>query len=262
MATDGNSDRNGTAKALPLPEIGPDGIARESPVIAYTEKIIEEEQLQLRKYIDENYCKIRDVEKELANLSMEMKLTAGPKKAALEHMRKKIEMSTEKIRIAKLKEEQARKAWEAASKAVKDEVDFKQKLCEDLNNLVRESSNGQLARLEELKRKLEALNPSRASTSSALDLNSVGPAPSSTTRDVCSVQGTQEPSNGSSETTLKEENARNAAAENGKNEKPEARAKKKINAQGRGKGIGIIPKSRGSAPPGWTGAGFDVDGRS
>ncbi|KAM3382144.1 hypothetical protein P3S68_007717 [Capsicum galapagoense] len=262
MATDGNSDRNGTAKALPLPEIGPDGIARESPVIAYTEKIIEEEQLQLRKYIDENYCKIRDVEKELANLSMEMKLTAGPKKAALEHMRKKIEMSTEKIRIAKLKEEQARKAWEAASKAVKDEVDFKQKLCEDLNNLVRESSNGQLARLEEMKRKLEALNPSRASTSSALDLNSVGPAPGSTTRDVCSVQGTQEPSNGSSETTLKEENARNAAAENGQNEKPEARAKKKINAQGRGKGIGIIPKSKGSAPPGWTGAGFDVDGRS
>lgn len=35
------------------------------------------------RYIDENYSKIRDVEKELANLSMEMKLTAGPKKAGL-----------------------------------------------------------------------------------------------------------------------------------------------------------------------------------
>lgn len=66
-----------------LPEIGPDGVARESPAIAYTEKIIEEEQHQLRKYIDENYSKIRDVERELANLSMEMKLTAGPKKAGL-----------------------------------------------------------------------------------------------------------------------------------------------------------------------------------
>nr|XP_009778353.1 PREDICTED: uncharacterized protein LOC104227744 [Nicotiana sylvestris] len=168
MATDTNSDRNATAKTVLLPEIGPDGIARESPAIAYTEKIIEDEQLQLRKYIDENYSKIRDVERELANLSMEMKLTAGPKKAALEQMRKKIEMSTEKIHIAKLKEEQVRKAWEAASKAVKDEEDIKQKLCEDLNNLVRESSNSQLARLEELKRKLEALNPSRASTSPAL----------------------------------------------------------------------------------------------
>lgn len=35
------------------------------------------------RYIEENYSKIRDVEKEFANLSMEMKLTAGPKKAGL-----------------------------------------------------------------------------------------------------------------------------------------------------------------------------------
>jgi len=33
------------------------------------------------RYIQENYSKIRDVERELANLSLEMKLTAGPKKA-------------------------------------------------------------------------------------------------------------------------------------------------------------------------------------
>ncbi|RVW26989.1 hypothetical protein CK203_053089 [Vitis vinifera] len=33
------------------PEIGPDGLAREAPVIAYTERIIEEEQLQLKKAI-------------------------------------------------------------------------------------------------------------------------------------------------------------------------------------------------------------------
>ncbi|XP_048229104.1 uncharacterized protein LOC8258324, partial [Ricinus communis] len=91
------------------PQIGPDGLAREAPVIAYTEKKIEEEQLQLKRYIEENYSKIRDVERELANLTMEMKLTAGPKKAALEHMRKKIEMSTERIRIARQKEEEARK---------------------------------------------------------------------------------------------------------------------------------------------------------
>jgi len=91
------------------PEIGADGLARDSPVIAYTEKVILEEQLQLKKYIQENYSKIREVEKELENLTFEMKLTAGPKKAALEHFRKKIEMSTEKIRLAKVKEEQAKK---------------------------------------------------------------------------------------------------------------------------------------------------------
>ncbi|KAL2945693.1 hypothetical protein AAZX31_U036500 [Glycine max] len=147
-----------------LPEIGPDGLAKEAPVIGYTEKIIEAEQLQLQKYIQENYSKIRNVERELANLSLEMKLTAGPKKAALEHLRKKIEESTERIRVAKLKEEQARKVWESASKVVRDEEALKQKLCEDLSNLVQESSNSQFARLEELKRRLEALNPTRAST--------------------------------------------------------------------------------------------------
>lgn len=33
------------------------------------------------RYIEENYSKIRDVERELASLTMEMKLTSGPKKA-------------------------------------------------------------------------------------------------------------------------------------------------------------------------------------
>jgi len=33
------------------------------------------------RYIEENYTKIRDVEREFGNLSMELKLTAGPKKA-------------------------------------------------------------------------------------------------------------------------------------------------------------------------------------
>jgi hypothetical protein len=34
-----------------------------------------------RRYIQENYSKIRDVEKELENLTLEVKLTSGPKKA-------------------------------------------------------------------------------------------------------------------------------------------------------------------------------------
>lgn len=35
------------------------------------------------RYIKENYSKIRDVERELENLTLELKLTAGPKKAGL-----------------------------------------------------------------------------------------------------------------------------------------------------------------------------------
>jgi hypothetical protein len=36
------------------------------------------------RYIQENYSKIRNVERELASLAFEMKLTSGPKKQVLE----------------------------------------------------------------------------------------------------------------------------------------------------------------------------------
>ncbi|KAM7272186.1 hypothetical protein ACFE04_026849 [Oxalis oulophora] len=248
------------------PMIGPDGIARENPVIAYTEKVIEEEQLQLRKYIQENYSKIRDVERELENLNMEMKLTSGPKKAALEHLRKKIEISTEKISVAKQKEEQARQAWEAATKAVQDEEALKQKLCEDLNQLVHESSNTQLSRLEELKRRLEALNPGRASTSTPIDGNSGGPAQISATVDTSPIRNAQQPNPTVSENVNIQANGTNASPTNGHNQQQavdgETRGKKKVQFQGKGRGIGAVPKGRGAASPGWTGAGFDVDGRT
>ncbi|CAH8383599.1 unnamed protein product [Eruca vesicaria subsp. sativa] len=200
-------------------EIGPDGLAREAPVIAYTEKIIEEEQLQLRKYIEENYSKIRDVEREFGNLTLEMKLTAGPKKAALEHLRKKIEVCTEKIHAAKLKEDEARKAYEAASKVVKDEEAIKQSLCDDLNRLVHEPE-----------------------TKSGADSS-----PAATSAN----QAHQENNHGKEEGG-KEQGQKPATADG------ESKAKKKPQIQGRGRGIGIMNKGRG----GWTGSGFDVDGRN
>nr|XP_043632564.1 uncharacterized protein LOC122603810 [Erigeron canadensis] len=233
-------------------EMGADGLVRESPIIAHTERMIEQEQDQLRKYIEENYSKIRDVERELSSLNMEMKLTAGPKKAALEHMRKKIELSTERIRLAKLKEEEAKKAWEAASKAVKDEEALKQKLCEDLNNLVQESSTSQFARLEELKRRLEALNPRRSSAFTATAESPLLPASTTTIPDV-SVSNTVEPPNEPSKSVPNQ-----SGVDNHNNQKTtghvDGSGKKKNATQGRGRGIGAVPKSRGSS---WTGAGFD-----
>lgn len=47
---------------------------------------------------------------------------------------------------------------------------------------------------------------------------------------------------------------------NGHHQQPSTESgKKKLFNPGRGKGIGFAPKGRG---PGWTGAGFDVDGRT
>ncbi|KAL2920571.1 Actin cytoskeleton-regulatory complex protein PAN1 [Bienertia sinuspersici] len=236
-----------------LPEIGPDGLYREAPVIAYTEKIIEQEKLQLKKYIEENYSKIRDVEREFANLSLELKLSSGSKNAAFEHMRKKIELQNEKIKEAKAKEEEAKKVWEAALKVVQDEEAVKQKLCEDLNQLVQQSSNSQYARLEELKRRLEALNPGRASTSIVPTSTPVSASPASSTPEV----------NGAASTAPNQGNGESTPAVSTQNQPPaadgEGRGKKKILLHGKGRGVGALPKGRGTSTSGWTGAGFDVD---
>ncbi|KAF5732318.1 hypothetical protein HS088_TW18G01012 [Tripterygium wilfordii] len=67
------------------PEIGPDGVPREASAIAYTEKIIEEEQLQLPKHFAADTLK-RIIQK-CVMLSWGYKyyngdeFTAGPKKA-------------------------------------------------------------------------------------------------------------------------------------------------------------------------------------
>ncbi|XP_031478211.1 uncharacterized protein LOC116249172 [Nymphaea colorata] len=249
------------------PEIGPDGIARESPVIAYTEKIILEEQLQVKRYIEENYSKIRDVEKELANLSMEMKLTAGPKKAALEHLRKKIELATERIRAAKLKEEQARKVWEAAAEALKDEEANKEKLCNDLNQLVQESATTQFSRLEELKRRLEALNPNRASTCDLPpDGKQVQQQPldnklasnSASANSASPVQATGTAVQQSKATTGNGKDGGNTSNMATSEVDGDMKQKKKPTNFGRGRGNLVLPKGRGTPQSGWTGAGFET----
>uniref|UniRef100_A0ACD5TPA8 Uncharacterized protein n=1 Tax=Avena sativa TaxID=4498 RepID=A0ACD5TPA8_AVESA len=228
------------------PEIGPDGLARDSPVLAYTEKVIAEEQLQLKKYIQENYSKIRDVEKELENLTLEVKLTAGPKKAALEHLRKKIEVSTERIRLAKVKEDEAKQAWEDAAQVVKEEEDAKQRLCDDLNRLVQESAASQYLRLEELKKRLECLNPVRASVDASATTNPVPQQPTS-----------QNPANA----TAPASNAHEPAS-TGHQQQKSAEAERKrrpSNSGGRGRGgVMTLPKGRGGSGSGWTGAGFET----
>ncbi|KAM3401704.1 hypothetical protein ACQJBY_006020 [Aegilops geniculata] len=229
------------------PEIGPDGLARDSPVLAYTEKVIAEEQLQLKKYIQENYSKIRDVEKELENLTLEVKLTAGPKKAALEHLRKKIEMSTERIRLAKVKEDEAKKAWEAAAQVVKEEEEAKQRLCDDLNRLVQESAASQYSRLEELKKRLECLNPIRASVDvSQAATNSVPQQPTSQNlaNEIAPASNIHKPATSGSQ--------QQRTAEAG-------RKQRSSNSGGRGRGgVMVLPKGRGSSGSGWTGAGFET----
>ncbi|MCO5547006.1 hypothetical protein L7F22_000446 [Adiantum nelumboides] len=264
--------------------MGPDGIAMEPPLIAYTEKVLEEKELELKRYIEDNYSKIRNVERELASLAFEIKLTAGPKKAALEHLRKKIEVSAEKIKVAKQREEQAKKAWETAANVLKQEEENKQKLCEDLNRLVQESAASQYSRLEELKKKLEALNPEHSGGTSIS--NGKEPLPMSLYSKVQSQQELPKEDLNPKSTALEKTgktldggeafrpvaekvSARPVASDGEKsntaqqNSQVESRTRNSVGRPTRGRSgpskvhSGLKPKANS-----WTGAGFDVDDRS
>ncbi|OIW06631.1 hypothetical protein TanjilG_04025 [Lupinus angustifolius] len=169
-------------------EIGADGIPREGSVITYTEKVFPHSLFSSSSQL----------------FSLLLILVA--RKAALELLRKKIEVSTDKIRVTKLKEEQARKAWESASNAVKNEEAIKQKLCGDVSNL-----DG---------------GPTKSSQDGTKDNSSV---PNNAT----------ESSGGSAKSVANQSNGQKVVV-NGPNQQPpnegEGINKKKVNLQSKGKG--------------------------
>jgi hypothetical protein len=97
------------------------------------------------------------------------------------------------------------------------------------------------------------------------DAKPTGPASNSPAQD-SSIPLSTAPDAGVAEIAHNQANGGNVQVTNGKNQQPNVeglgRGKKKVHFEGRGRGIGAVPKGRGPAQPGWTGAGFDVDGRS
>lgn len=97
-------------------------------------------------------------------------------------------------------------------------------------------------------------------------MKAVGFTQAAATVDALSVPQTTEQGSIVSENVPSQGNGENVPAVNGQNQLAtndgEVKGKKKTYFQGKGKGIGAVPKGRGSAAPGWTGAGFDVDGRT
>lgn len=63
--------------------------------------------------IAKNYTRIKDVEKELAGLQFQLKLTSGPKRSALEMLRKKIELQSERVIAARDRFHSSRKVNQA-----------------------------------------------------------------------------------------------------------------------------------------------------
>ncbi len=58
---------------------------------------------QCRRSIAKNYLHIKNVEAQLAQLQSQLNLTTGPKKSALEMLRKKIEAKNEQVVAARQK---------------------------------------------------------------------------------------------------------------------------------------------------------------
>ena len=73
------------------------------------QQVIEEKEKELVMCIAQNYNKLKDVEKELAGVQLQLRLTSGPKKSALELMRKKIEAQNERVLGARDKFQAAKK---------------------------------------------------------------------------------------------------------------------------------------------------------
>ncbi len=62
-----------------------------------------------RRCIANNYTRIKDVERELSGLQMQLKLSTGPKKSALMMMRKKIELQNDRVLHARERQRAAKK---------------------------------------------------------------------------------------------------------------------------------------------------------
>ncbi|CAL5225456.1 g8276 [Coccomyxa viridis] len=127
-------------------------------VLNFSEKIIEEKERHLRECIQNNYSRIKDVERELSGLQMQLKLSTGPKRSALMMLRKKIELQNERVLAARERQKAAKKVFEATDEALKEEDAAKERLCSELNMLVQQSAHAQLEKLEQLTARLERMN--------------------------------------------------------------------------------------------------------
>eukprot|EP00898_Chlorokybus_atmophyticus_P009297 jgi/Chlat1/998/Chrsp108S01438 len=135
--------------------------------IAITEKAIAAKEEQLRRFIRERYTTIQEVEKELGALRLEVKLTAGPKKHALEHLRKRIESQNEKLLAARMRHIALSKELKAVAEVMEREEAIKSRLCSDLTLLVQQTAHAQYSRLEELTERLDRMLHHQQGSSSA-----------------------------------------------------------------------------------------------
>ncbi|KAK9833417.1 hypothetical protein WJX81_003334 [Elliptochloris bilobata] len=102
---------------------------------------------------------------------------AEEKERGITLLRRKIEVQNDKVLGARQRFFAARKVLEAAEKRLQAEEAFKAELCRDLSELVAQSADQQLLRLEALTQRLMALNSNMGGDEAADADPGQGPAP-------------------------------------------------------------------------------------
>eukprot|EP00798_Chlamydomonas_sp_ICE-L_P021878 gene21881-28911_t len=131
-----------------------------------------------RRSILASYTRLKGVERELSNLTLQLRVNVGPKQAALEFVRRKIEVQTEKAGAARERFVKAKQVMQAAEEELKKEEDEKDLLCRELQILVEQSSSAQLNKLEELKAHLAQLSHTQAPAPTPSQAPAPSPSPS------------------------------------------------------------------------------------
>lgn len=136
---------------------------------APAKKDVEKKEQHLRESIAKNYSHIKNVEAQLAQLQSQLNLTTGPKKSALEMLRKKIEAKNEQVVAARQKFVSAQKVAEQAQEVLASHERSKEQLCQELHLLVHQSATAELNKLEQLTKQLEQLNRGNLTDSSGAE---------------------------------------------------------------------------------------------
>ena len=94
-----------------------------------------------------NYNRIRDVERDLSQLQLQLRLTAGPKRQGLELLRRKIEEQNERVVSVRRRHDAAKQALLVLEEELKREEDAKERLCGELNTLIQQNADQQASPL-------------------------------------------------------------------------------------------------------------------
>ena len=142
------------ARAPPPPPPPP---AASTASSQFAQQLIEQKEREVQQSLAAKWASVREVERELQQLQLQLKMTAGPKKHALEMLRRKIEAEDAAAAALRKRRDAAKAALAALEEELAQREAAKRRLCDELALLVSTSVTTQLERFDGLKQQLDTL---------------------------------------------------------------------------------------------------------